>query len=106
MHVVLELGNGDSSSDSSDSDYVQSNEFSESSDEEFTIASDADDFVMETHNIVEDWNNWEPKSSQEKRFKRVVDAIEHREMRKADERSFLRGKAAPNYKNPKKRRKC
>lgn len=105
LSVVLEMGNGDSSSDSSDSDFYPETE-EESDDEEFTMASDTDEFTTETHKIVEDWNNWEPKTSQEKRFKSVIDRIEAREMAKADDRAFARGKPAPDFRRPMKKRRC
>ena len=107
--VVLEMGSGDSSSECStdeDDDYDPSEDTEEiSSDEEFTMADSDDSFVEETHDIVEEFNSWEPRNKRERSFKSVIERIEEREMRKADERAFLRGSAAPNFRNPKRRRR-
>ena len=105
--VELELGNGDSSSDSEDSDYEPEDDDSNaSSDEEFDVADSDDDFVVDTHDAVEAWNDWEPRTKKEKRFKSVIDRIEEREMRKADELAFSRGRAAPEgWKVPKRKKR-
>ncbi len=102
--VTLDLGANDSDSDS-DEEYTPDSTTDEETDEEFGLAIDEDDFTAETHEIVEAWNNWEPTTSAEKRFKAVVDRIEAREMRKADDRAFSRGEAAPDYRRPAKRRR-
>lgn len=107
--VELELGNGDSSSDSDDSDYRPETDDEEDngtdSDDEFDVASSDDEFVVDTHSVVESWNQWEPTSRKQKRFKSVIDRIEEREMQKADERAFGRGRAAPeHWKRPKRKR--
>ena len=109
-YVELELGNGDSSSDSDDSDYMP-DEGSESdcesdSDDEFEVASSDDEFVLDTHSAVDAWNNWEPQTEKEKRFKSVIERIEEREMQRADNRAFSRGRAAPEgWKTPSRKRR-
>ncbi len=105
--VTLDLGGYDSDT-SDDEEYIpeSSSGSEEESDEEFDVAAiDDSGFVAETHEIVEAWDNWEPKTAAEKRFKSVVDRIEAREMRKADDRAFARGEAAPDFRRPTKRRR-
>jgi hypothetical protein len=122
--VTLELGKVDTSSEEEDDD--EDDEEDEdydpgdacdgdeevSSDEEcddpslggFIVADEEeeDDFVSETHNAVNDWEDWQPHNKRQRRFKRSVDALAQRAAREADDAAFSRGEAA-SVRPPKRR---
>jgi len=106
--VTLDLADYDSSdSENEDEEYFpDSSDGDVDSDEEFSLVTsdDEDSWVTETHEIAQQWAEWEPVTRGQKRFKAVVDRIEARELRKADEKAFIRGEPAPDFR-PKKRRK-
>lgn len=126
--VTLELGNVDTSSDEEeeeeddedDEDYDPGDacdgDEEMSSDEEcddptlggFIVADEEedgdDDFVAETHNAVNDWEDWQPRSKRQRRFKRSVDALAQRATQEADDAAFERGEAA-SVRPPKRKKK-
>lgn len=126
--VTLELGNVDTSSDEDeddedddDEDYDPGDACDEdeeiSSDEEcddptlggFIVADEEedgdDDFVADTHNAVNDWEDWQPRSKRQRRFKRSVDALAQRAAQEADDAAFQRGEAASVRPPPKRKRR-
>ena len=67
--------------------------------EAFTLAPLDSDFVKETHEIVNHYNNWEPKNRSEKKVKTFVDGIAHKYKQKDDNRQFAQGKSV-DYDHP------
>lgn len=102
--VTLDIGECDtSSSDDDDDDSDSEWEASDGSDWEEADSSD-DEFVVETHEAVRAWNDWEPKRDNAKSFKRVVEKIEERAQQEVDDEAFRRGEAAPDVRRPGRKR--
>lgn len=89
--------NSEEEADSEDSlhDFVVPDEEGEA----FTHAPLDSEFVKETHKIVNQYNNWEPKNPTEKKMKTFVDNLAEKYKKQDDNRQFAQGKTV-DYDHP------
>ena len=67
--------------------------------EGFTFAENDDEFVEETHQAVEAFNDWDPPEPL-KKVKTFIERLEQKYAHKDDNKHFKHGRAAPNYQHP------
>ena len=67
--------------------------------EAFTHAPMDSEFVQQTHDCVNQYNQWEPKTSSEKKMKSFVDSLAHKYKQQDDNRQFAQGKSV-DYDHP------
>tara|TARA_B100000925_G_scaffold291591_1_gene280257 strand:+ start:5915 stop:6538 length:624 start_codon:yes stop_codon:yes gene_type:complete len=94
--------NSDDELDSEDSlnDFIVPDEEGEA----FTHAPMDSDFVQETHECVNQYNNWEPKNASEKKMKSFVDNLAEKYKKQDDNRQFAQGKTV-DYDHPPMKKK-
>ena len=78
----------DADSDDDMSDFIVPDEEGEA----FCPASPSSEFVRETHQLVHEYNQWEPKTPSEEKVKAFVDTLAHKYKQQDDERQFASGK--------------
>jgi hypothetical protein len=85
----------DLESDDSMRDFIVPDEEGEA----FTYAPMDSEFVRETHDIVNQYNQWEPNNPSEKKMKTFVDSLAHKYKQQDDNRQFAQGKSV-DYDHP------
>ena len=96
--VIVPVGDFDeneSDSDDSLNDFIVPDEQGE----EFRPASPTNEFVIETHKCVHQYNDWEPKKPQQKKIKNFIDKLSHKYQVKDDDRQFAKGQSV-DYEHP------
>lgn len=73
--------------------------------EAFTHAPLDSEFVKETHEIVNQYNDWSPKNPSENKMKSFVDNLAHKYKQKDDNRQFAQGKTV-DYDHPPMKKQC
>lgn len=73
--------------------------------EAFTHAPLDSEFVQETHEIVNQYNDWDPKNPTEKKMKSFVDNLAHKYKQQDDNRQFAQGKTV-DYDHPPMKKQC
>lgn len=96
--VIVPVGDFDeneSDSDDSLNDFIVPDEQGEV----FRPASPTNEFVIETHKCVHQYNDWEPKKPQQKKIKNFIDKLSHKYQVKDDDRQFAKGQSV-DYEHP------
>ena len=99
--VIVPVGNFDeddsSGLDSDDSlnDFIVPDEQGE----EFRPASPTNEFVIETHTCVHQYNGWAPEKPQHKKIKKFIDNLSHKYQTMDDDRQFVKGQSV-DYEHP------
>tara|TARA_A100001015_G_scaffold318408_1_gene438221 strand:+ start:2466 stop:3083 length:618 start_codon:yes stop_codon:yes gene_type:complete len=85
-----------------DEDDAEMNDFiidDEEANEPFTHAIPDNEFVIETHKAVNQYNQWEPKNGSEKKVKNFIDGLAEKYQTEDDNRQFAKGKSL-DYSHP------
>jgi len=67
--------------------------------EEFRPASPTNEFVIETHKCVHQYNDWSPEKVEHKKVKKFIDNLSHKYQTKDDDRQFAKGQSV-DYEHP------
>ena len=67
--------------------------------EEFRPASPTNEFVIETHKCVHQYNDWSPEKAEHKKVKKFIDNLSHKYQTKDDDRQFAKGQSV-DYEHP------
>ena len=67
--------------------------------EEFRPASPTNEFVVETHQCVHQYNEWAPEKPEHKKIKTFIDKLSHKYQTKDDDRQFAKGQSV-DYEHP------
>lgn len=96
--LPLDEDNDEHDDDSDMADFIVDDDIA---DEPFTHADvNTSDFVKETHQAVNDYNQWAPATPEELRVKNFIDGLAKRYQEDDDNRQFARGTSV-NYERPK-----